>query len=868
MRRCALLSTVLLACGAGCAVPGPEAAAAGGLVVEHRYAPAWWVTSICLPDDRHKTLVGRSGELLYHHPGRFHGFDRGVGFKTTVGIEVAEGERLVEQKLLDPRIPIVVTREQTPDLAIVLEAFAVTEPIGSGSGAGCGVTRTDGGALLRDWARPGPGAAVELAHIAVNWGGAIECRIPVPPGARRRVALALCEGWHDAPGQRVLALRVEGAPPRTVDTVADLGRNVAGAFLFDAADDDGDGAIAVEVAAADRAADRNAILNALWAFDAAARPDAAALLAGELDEAALATGYADRIGEVPRNDVILATVTNTGREPRAVEPALVVRSELPLDVDLDAQRVTIGGHEAVIASRAMTAALSPAPDERIVELAPEVLPPGKTLAFHVAVCGGYPVVAEPATLDGALGSRQDALRFWRDAELPYGRIQVPDRRIQALIDASIRNIWQAREVKGGLPAFQVGPTVYRGLWIVDGAFMLEAAAMLGAAEEARGGLAYTLRHQKENGAFEVLGPSYLKENGIVLWTVARHARLTQDRDWLRSVWPRVERTVGWIRELRRRTLENDTPLDDGLIPPGFVDGGLAYSDRPEYSNVLWNLLGVKAAADAAEWLGRAEQAREWRREQDDFLAVFRAAAARDLRAAPGGAAYLPNMMADFGGHAPQKAQWAFCQAVYPGQLFAPDDPLVAGNLDMLAATEQEGMVSGTGWLDEGVWNYFASFYGHAWLWRGDGRKAAACLYAMANHASPLLAWREEQSTRDRAEDALGDMPHNWASAEFIRLAVHLVALDRGSELHLLEGLPAEWTRPGMATRLDGILTPFGPLTLELRVRRDGRSADLALEPLGDPSCKRVVVHLPGAPAGAVRALDPRVPHRLRIQLPR
>ena len=52
------------------------------------------------------------------------------------------------------------------------------------------------------------------------------------------------------------------------------------------------------------------------------------------------------------------------------------------------------------------------------------------------------------------------------------------------------------------------------------------------------------------------------------------------------------------------------------------------------------------------------------------------------------------------------------------------------------------------------------------------------------------------------------MPHNWASAEFIRLATHLIELDRGSELHLLEGFPPAWYGPGLVTRLAGVATPL------------------------------------------------------------
>ena len=172
-------------------------------------------------------------------------------------------------------------------------------------------------------------------------------------------------------------------------------------------------------------------------------------------------------------------------------------------------------------------------------------------------------------------------------------------------------------------------------------------------------------------------------------------------------------------------------------------------------------------------------------------------------------------MGDAGGkELPQRGQWGFCHGVYPGQIFAKDDPLVAGNMAMLAATEHEGMVYGTGWDATGIWNYFASFYGHAWLWQGNGRKAADVLYAFANHASPVLDWREEQSLQGKPYKKVGDMPHNWASAEFIRLTVHLLALDRGDEMHLLEGMPAQWLGAGMVTRLNGIATPFGPLSLD------------------------------------------------------
>ena len=48
--------------------------------------------------------------------------------------------------------------------------------------------------------------------------------------------------------------------------------------------------------------------------------------------------------------------------------------------------------------------------------------------------------------------------------------------------------------------------------------------------------------------------------------------------------------------------------------PGGVDGGIGGEHHYEYSNVYWNLAGLKAAIDAARWLGKDAQAAEWQKE--------------------------------------------------------------------------------------------------------------------------------------------------------------------------------------------------------------------------------------------------------------
>ena len=649
--------------------------------VSFRYSPPEWQTAICLPDDPHKSLVDRSGELLYHY--RLGGRE----FVTRISVQVSEEARWQSQALHSPRVPIVRTQRSADGLEILEEAFAVTD-------------------LHRSNLSP------------------------------------------------------QGAP-----------------------------------------------------YVATGRP--------------------------ARNDLILVHVTNCGAEARILRPRIVVDTISPFIFQPESQQVHLSGDEIVTASLRMTGLAAEQEPRRVIQLADLPVAAGESARFFVLYSTGGAIQVESPTVEQAMACRRAAVDYWETAPLPYGRVQVPDANVQALVDSSIRNIWQAREIKNGLPAFQVGPTCYRGLWVVDGAFLLEAATMLGAGDEARNGVVYELTFQQADGRIQVMN-NYSKENGIVLWTCVRHAQLTQDKAWLEKLWPRLERIADYIKSLRRQTLTNNTALDDGLLPAGFPDGGIA-GVIEEYSNPFWNLAGLHALIQGAQWLGKEDTAAAWQREYDNFMAALRRAAQRDMRTDSAGHKYVPIRMD--GQDSPQRGQWAFCHAVYPGQLFARNEPLVASTLAMLQETEREGMVYGTGWNPTGIWNYFAAFYGHAWLWQGNGRKAAQVLTAFGDHAAPTLVWREEQSLQGERFRKVGDMPHNWASAEFIRLVIHLLALDRGEELHLLEGLPPEWTGPAMNTRLNGVATPFGPLTMQLEVDKQGQSATLSVQPVA-ASCEAVVVHLP------------------------
>jgi hypothetical protein len=804
--------------------------------VDFRYAPPVWQTSICLPDDWQKTLAGQDGSLLYDYPGRYSGFATRITFGT------AEQSQVLQQWLQAPAVPIVHTVKQAGPVRIDEDAFAVAPARHAQSAEIHGTIERLGTVGQQEhWANPPSGTSPVFRSVDVGWSQPLRYRTKVPAGAAVTAVFGLCEGWHTNAAERVLVLETEGGTARTIDPISARGRNRPMAIALDARDANRDGWIEMTVRAAEGSPDSNAILNALWVFDPDRVPAEGELVLSHSTRAPRAfldCGAGGTVGTGPRQDVIRARLANTGTDSIRITPTLTIDSEQGIRQGADRQRIVVGGNTTIFLPQPYQRVIADG-NRWVVEFLPVDMAPRSEHVAAVGVLRGPGAEALPRTAAEAEALHQRATRFWEKLDLPYDTLQVPDAGIQSLLTSSVRNIYQAREVKKGLPAFQVGPTCYRGLWVVDGSFILEAVTYAGREKEARSGVHYLLGFQREDGAFMLID-GHWKETGIALWAVSRHAKLTGDREWLRSVWPQVCRGFEFIR--RMRTMAAADSPNAGLVPDGFSDGGLP--DRvPEYTNIYWTLAGLKAAVEAARWLGEDATAELWEHEYADFFAAFRKAAARDMKTDPSGNRYLPIRMARGEGIAPQKAQWAFCHAVFPGGLFAADDPMVQGNMAMLRATEAEEMVFDTGWLKNGIWNYFGSFYAHAWLWLGDGAKAAQTLYAFANHASPLLVWREEHMPVGRGDGFVGDMPHNWASAEFIRLVRHSLVLERGTELHLLEGIPPTWFKAGDRTRVRQLTTEFGPMSMDVEVAADGRSATVRVEPPRRDRPSRIVLHV-------------------------
>jgi hypothetical protein len=424
----------------------------------------------------------------------------------------------------------------------------------------------------------------------------------------------------------------------------------------------------------------------------------------------------------------------------------------------------------------------------------------------------------------------EAREFWSKWK-PFGTTEwsYPGRHGEFLT-ACARNIQQAREVKNGQLVFQVGPTIYRGLWIVDGNFLLEAARYLGYDQAADEGLRSEWSKQVDSGQIIAgSGGEHWKDTAIAMFTLVRQCELKQDWTFFRELEPNLVRALDFLIKLRDQAIAGQSTNGHyGLLAPGFADGGIG-GVHSEFTNTVWTLAALRAVADAATQLKMSSLAKAGKFFRE-LYAAFQQMAARQMVRHPAGFEYLPMIAHDdpsvsnpdpWSRPRPQTAQWALSHAIYPGEVFDKNDPIVRGHIALLQSCTQEDVPAETGWLwHDSLWTYNASFAAHVYLWAGLRDWAHRTFAGFLNHASPLYCWREEQPLRHAmVGQDWGDMPHNWASAECVRYLRHMLALEDGKSLRLLNGItPAE-------------LTPAVPYVLRNSPTRFGR-IDLELEPAG------------------------------------
>jgi hypothetical protein len=197
---------------------------------------------------------------------------------------------------------------------------------------------------------------------------------------------------------------------------------------------------------------------------------------------------------------------------------------------------------------------------------------------------------------------------------------------------------------------------------------------------------------------------------------------------------------------QNHTYDEATVPYAGLMPPGFVDGGIAHKSA-DYGTVWWVLIALEHAMDAAARLGFLSDAREWEELHSQLQRPLRTAILRDLRRDEHGTEYLPITIGDTtSGIPPQRGQFTFLLPFPYGRSFFRKDALLEraikerwqcwmerpGRNDRERVDARWCLVCGS--VIHGMAHHYRTL--HAW----------ACLQAFADHAT-AGTWVEEQQPR-------------------------------------------------------------------------------------------------------------------------
>ena len=279
----------------------------------------------------------------------------------------------------------------------------------------------------------------------------------------------------------------------------------------------------------------------------------------------LLTTFATNLSNEGRVDNVIVEVTPHSQETMNLEPRIEIESVEKFDLVKSGGVFTVAGRSSrqallvgkVLGSGSQAGAGGDVFDgetgsgQKLVlhrGTASKTAPYRAFFRFPQARQETAPVIAGLADPQRIL---ENCRAFWNSWSAVLGPVAwtIPGRQGQ-FVQACARNILQARELRDGKLTFQVGPTCYRGLWVVDGNFILEAARYLGHDKEAIEGLRTTWSRQLATGQVVASGGrEHWKDTAIAMFTLVRQCELSQDWSLLHELEPQVAHAIAFLRSL-------------------------------------------------------------------------------------------------------------------------------------------------------------------------------------------------------------------------------------------------------------------------------------------------------------------------------
>jgi hypothetical protein len=433
----------------------------------------------------------------------------------------------------------------------------------------------------------------------------------------------------------------------------------------------------------------------------------------------------------------------------------------------------------------------------------------------------------------ALRQSEDPTRIWVDAfaearqswQNALNRTQISLPAAGRELADSIRSNLAYVLITADGPALQPGPRTYRRVWIRDGTLMSLALLRMGHSERVRDFIRWYTPFRFASGAVPCCvdwrGADSVIENdshGQWIHLIAEYYRYTQDLGLLLEMWPAIVETVEHINNLTRQRMtaqyeSGDDQLFYGLVPESISHEGYASGAVHSYWDGFFSLLGLKDAAELAGILGMNEEAQRFahlreRFREDLYASMHRSIERHDIDYMPGSA---------------ELGDFDFTSSVIAvdpvDELAHVPQPAFDRTLEQYYALFEERRDGGVG----GDWAftpYEVRIIGPlARMRRGEQAHELLSYFLGAQRPAEWNQWAEVVWANVRKPAFIGDMPHTWVGAEFIRSARDLFVFETSDAEQLVvgAGIQPQWVTRDEGVDVKRMPTYYGLLNYTMRL---------------------------------------------------
>jgi len=456
-------------------------------------------------------------------------------------------------------------------------------------------------------------------------------------------------------------------------------------------------------------------------------------------------------------------------------------------------------------------------------------------------------------------SREQFRSYWRQLLEGKGRLDLPEQPLNDLYKSLLA---QAMIILRDDDRLKYGAYWYESYFGVEEGWPLVALAQFGHGDQARQGIEVMLSPE----LMDKSNYHHQYRSGLEPMYTAQVYRLVRDRQWLRTIKPRLVETAEWIMDARHRT-EGKKKEFHGLLPKHAYGGDIHTPAYSLYSNATcWR--GLQDIGLLMEELGDHDLGKKYLREAEEYRRSIGQIVLKttNQEVSP---PFVPLSL-DIG--AEDNKDFKKVETPYP---FIPSDPL--GNYWILFAPllletgvfpadslparwitsymeQHGGLLAGLARFYRGVDHIYGFGYPLQLYERGERKKFLASVYSVLAHGcardnftSPEVAgvfplrtenlisrlafgkyiWNWDLYSRGWMQEgfgvSIGSEPLSAGSGMALQLIRKMVIneeLDADSKptgtLDLLKMAPAAWLKDGKNIRVERMPTFFGEVDLAVR----------------------------------------------------